>query len=70
MKTAYIYIISNKNRTTLYTGVTSDLKGRVAKHKEGIGSTFTSQYKLTQFHFFGSSPSSFPFSSINLYASS
>ena len=28
------YIITNKNRTTLYTGVTSDIESRVSEHKE------------------------------------
>jgi putative endonuclease len=33
---------------TLYTGVTSDLSGRVAQHKDGKGSKFTSKYKITR----------------------
>ncbi len=37
--------MSNYARTTLYIGVTADLKTRVAQHKEGIGSKFTSKYK-------------------------
>lgn len=47
MKGGYIYIMSNRNRTTLYIGVTSDLKRRVAEHAEGIGAKFTSKYNLT-----------------------
>jgi len=30
----YTYFMTNKYRTVLYTGATSDLYGRVAKHKE------------------------------------
>ena len=45
MKTGYTYIMSNKNRTTFYIGVTANLQERVAGHKEGIGSKFTSRYK-------------------------
>ncbi len=30
----------------LYTGVTSDLTGRVRQHQGGFGSVFTSRYKL------------------------
>lgn len=29
-----VYILTNKNNTALYTGVTSDLKVRVFEHKE------------------------------------
>lgn len=47
MKEGFIYIMSNKNRTTLYIGVTSDLERRVLEHKSGKGSAFTSKYKLT-----------------------
>jgi putative endonuclease len=28
-----IYILTNKNTTTLYTGVTSDLQIRISEHK-------------------------------------
>jgi putative endonuclease len=44
---SYIYIMSNKNLTTFYIGVTNDLERRVKEHKNGDGSEFTSKYKLT-----------------------
>lgn len=44
---AFIYIMSNKNLTTFYVGVTNDLERRVKEHKGGEGSEFTSKYKLT-----------------------
>ena len=47
MRIGFIYIVSNKKRTTLYVGVTNNLKRRIAEHKEGIGSKFSSRYKLT-----------------------
>ena len=47
MKKSYVYIVSNKNRTTLYIGVTSDLTNRVSSHSEGKGSEFTKRYNLT-----------------------
>ena len=39
------YIITNKNRTTLYTGATSDIESRVLEHKqkEFVGS-FSAKY--------------------------
>lgn len=46
MKIGYVYIMSNKNRTTFYVGVTNDLNRRVQEHKSGKGSIFTSKYKL------------------------
>lgn len=47
MKGGFVYIMSNSKRTTFYIGVTGDLKTRIADHKNGIGSEFTSKYKLT-----------------------
>ena len=44
---AFVYIMSNKNVTTFYIGVTTDLERRVKEHKEGNGSEFTSKYNLT-----------------------
>lgn len=46
MKKGYVYIMSNKNRTTFYIGVTSNLKNRIADHKNGVGSLFTKRYNL------------------------
>lgn len=43
---AFVYIMSNKNLTTFYIGVTNDLERRVKEHKYGNGSEFTSKYNL------------------------
>lgn len=43
----YVYILSSPSRT-LYTGVTNHLPRRLATHREGTGSAFTSRYKLTE----------------------
>ena len=48
--------MSNTKRTTLYIGVTSNLKTRIADHKNGVGSTFTSKYKLTDLIYFEDFP--------------
>ena len=47
MSKGYVYILSNIERTTLYIGVTNNLNQRIWQHKQGIGSKFTSKYKLT-----------------------
>ena len=54
MKEGFVYIISNKNRTTLYIGVTSDLRRRIKEHKMGKGSIFSSKYNLTDLLYFES----------------
>ena len=36
----------NKNKTTLYIGVTNDLQRRFTEHQEGIGSKFTKRYNI------------------------
>jgi putative endonuclease len=46
MPIGWVYVMTNRPNGTLYLGVTSDLTTRVRAHKDGIGSTFTSRYKL------------------------
>jgi len=52
MKDAFVYIMSNKNKTVLYIGVTNNINRRVAEHKEGEGGYFTSKYNLTELLYF------------------
>ncbi len=49
MKTGFIYIITNKNNTTLYVGVTSNLPKRIMEHKEKrYANSFSAQYNLSK----------------------
>ena len=42
-----VYIMTNKNRTVFYIGVTSDLQSRVIQHREKFyASSFTAKYNL------------------------
>jgi len=45
-KQYYVYLMTNKNNTVIYTGVTSDLKKRVYEHKEKLVKGFTKRYNL------------------------
>jgi putative endonuclease len=47
MKQPAIYIMANKAKGTLYTGVTSDLVKRVWQHKEKVIDGFTKRYGCT-----------------------
>ncbi|SRR5258708_30858665 len=47
----YVYILSNRSRT-IYVGVTNELTARVARHKEGTGSTFTAKYRINRLVYF------------------
>jgi len=49
-----VYIMTNKYNTVLYTGVTNDLMRRVWEHKEGIGSGFTSRYRVNKLVYYES----------------
>lgn len=40
----YVYILTNKNHTVLYTGVTNDIERRICEHKNKIIEGFTSKY--------------------------
>ena len=49
----YIYILTNKNNTVLYTGVTSNLTNRLYQHRTGhFTDSFTSRYNVTKLLYF------------------
>ncbi len=52
MNRYYVYIVSNKHRTTFYIGVTNDVKRRIAEHKEFRGSDFCKRYNITDLMYF------------------
>lgn len=45
-KVPCVYILASKKNGTLYTGVTSNLRGRVKEHKDGIIDGFTKKYHV------------------------
>lgn len=45
-KQMFVYIMTNKNNTVLYTGVTNNLKRRTLEHREGIKASFTKKYNV------------------------
>jgi putative endonuclease len=40
----FIYIVTNKNKTVLYIGVTNDLQRRIYEHENGLTPGFTKKY--------------------------
>ena len=51
----YTYIVTNNKRSVFYTGVTSNLLGRISQHRDGEGGFFTRKYNckvLLYYEFF------------------
>jgi putative endonuclease len=44
----YVYIMTNKYNTVLYTGITNNLKRRIYEHKEKLVAGFTNKYNITK----------------------
>ena len=47
-----VYILTNKNNTVLYTGMTNDLRKRVWEHKEKIYKGFATKYNVDKIVYF------------------
>lgn len=48
----FVYMMTNRVRGVLYTGVTNDLAGRVVQHRTGHGIPFTARYNLHRLAWF------------------
>ena len=47
-----VYILARASHSTLYTGVTSNLAGRVWQHREGVARGFTQRYAIKRLVWF------------------
>ena len=45
-KQFYVYMVTNKHRNVLYTGVTSNLVGRIYIHRNELVDGFSKRYKV------------------------
>lgn len=53
MKPGFVYIITNALNTTLYTGVTSDLRQRIKEHShKRYPNSFSAKYNLNKLVYF------------------
>ncbi|WP_422082337.1 GIY-YIG nuclease family protein [Ulvibacterium sp.] len=52
MKKSHIYITSNKNRTVIYVGVTTNLVRRIYQHKTKYYKGFTARYNCDRLVYF------------------
>jgi putative endonuclease len=48
----WVYIITNKQKRTLYIGMTNDLERRMSEHKRGEIEGFSQRYRLTRLVWF------------------
>jgi putative endonuclease len=56
LKEYFVYIITNKNKSVLYTGVTNELERRMAEHTSGFAQGFARKYQLNRLLWFESCP--------------
>ncbi len=51
-KLYYVYILTHKNHTVLYTGMTKNLRRRLLQHKNGPHTSFTHRYNIHKLVYF------------------
>ena len=64
MKSFFVYIMTNKNHTVLYTGVTNSIIRRNFEHKQKLVEGFTKKYnvnKLVYYQEFGTAAEAIAF---------
>ncbi len=44
----YVYILTNKSNSVLYTGISNNVIRRVEEHRNHVGSKFTSKYNVNK----------------------
>ena len=55
MKTGYVYLLTNKNNTVIYTGVTSQIEKRIFLHKIKYNpKSFSARYNLNKLVYYES----------------
>jgi len=47
-------MVTNSNKTVIYTGVTNDLKRKINEHKNRKGSSFTKRYNINMLVYYES----------------
>jgi putative endonuclease len=52
MSQFWVYVLANRRRGVLYTGVTNDLVRRVSEHRQKLVRGFTKTYGTTQLVYF------------------
>ena len=48
MKKYWVYMMTNQNKTVIYTGMTNDLRNRVQQHEDRKGCSFTQRQNVTK----------------------
>jgi putative endonuclease len=48
----FVYILTNRHHTVLYTGVTNNIVRRVHEHREKLNPGFTNRYNVSELVFY------------------